>query len=451
MRDGFRSFLKLLEEKGEVLRIKEALSPVHEISAAMRRLDDRSSQLVVFENVCGYTVPVVWNLLGGKRVATAMGIPANADVSAEFYRRTETRIKPRVMERGPVLDVEATGTDVLATIPVLTHHDLDASPYFTSAVTVARDPATGLQSMGIHRLQVRGRGRLGILLNSPPLSEFWKKAESMGRDLEIAIVVGIDPLTWLASVTYAPQGIDKYEMAGALRQEAIEVVPCRKVGLTVPAEAEFLIEGKVLGGTREVDGPCGEVNGVYGTFVSPAVEVLSISHRTNPIYHALLPRTLEEARLMSVSWGPQITRTLQSQFPWVANTHLDEYDYGTLIIQGTKPGDGAPRELLEHTLANFARIKTVVIVDRDIDIHDRREVALALATRMQPDKDVLIKPNLSSYPLDPSATATSEGFRGSKIGFDATKPLMNNEKYAKTRMPDEVDREIETLLDRYLV
>ncbi len=449
MADGFRNFLNLAEEKGEVLRIGKALSPIHEIAAVMRKLDACSDKLLVFEKVCGYAVPVVWNLLGGSRIALAMGLESKADVTAEFYRRTEKLIPPRLLDRGPVLEVESAGTDVLEAIPVLTHFAGDVSPYFSSAVTIARDPATGRQSMGIHRLQVRGRGRLGILLNSPPLSDFWKKAQAAGRDMEIAIVVGIDPLTWLASVTYAPQGVDKYEIAGALRQDAVELVNCRKIDVSVPAEAEFLIEAKVLAGTWEVDGPFGESNGVYGTFNSPVVQVLSISHRNNPIYHALLPYTSEEARLMSVSWEPQLKRTLQARFPWVIATRLDEYDYGRLIIQAAKPSESAPRELLEHVLTTLPRIKTAIVVDRDIDIRNRRDVAFALATRLQPDKDVLIRSGLQAYPLDPSAAATGEGFRGSKMGLDATMPLTNNAGYAKTRMPEQVEQKIERLLKSY--
>jgi 2,5-furandicarboxylate decarboxylase 1 len=189
---------------------------------------------------------------------------------------------------------------------------------------------------------------------------------------------------------------------------------------------------------------------VYGTYTSPVAEVLAISHRANPIYHALLPFTSEEGKLISVSWEPQITRTLQSVFPWVTNSHLDKDDYSSLIIQVAKPSENAARDLLDHILTHFTRVKTAVVVDQDIDVHNRREVAFALGTRMQPDKDVLIKSNLRAYALDPSATATNEEFCGSKIGFDATMPLMRNEKYAKTRMPDEVDRKIEKLLRRYL-
>jgi 2,5-furandicarboxylate decarboxylase 1 len=450
MQDGFRDFVKRMEDRGELLRIGETLSPAYEISAAIRQMDDRTDKLVQFESVGGYTVPVVWNLLGGCRIAYAMGLDARADVSAEFFRRTANPLKPRLVESGPVLDVQVRGTDVLKTIPVLLHHAGDSSPYFTSAVIIAKDPATGLQSMGIHRVQVRGRGRLGILLNSPPVAEFWQKHQKLGRNMEIAIVIGIDPLTWLASVSYAPHGIDKYELAGALRQHPIELVQCRQVDLSVPAEAEFLIEGRVLAGTMEVDGPFGEVNGVYGTFQSPTVEVLSISHRTQPIYHALLPRTDEEAKLMSVSWGPQVTRALQTQFPWVTNAYVDEYDYGTLIIQIAKPSESAPRELIGHALGLLPRVKTVVVVDRDIDIHDRRDVAFALATRLQPDRDVVILADMASYPLDPSATETNTGYRGSKIGFDATMPLANHEKFAKVVMPDDANRKAAALLERYL-
>jgi 2,5-furandicarboxylate decarboxylase 1 len=450
MGGGFRKFLKLLEEKGEILRIPEPLSPVHEIPAVMRMMDNRSKKVAFFENVKGYAVPVVWNILGADRLATAMDLEPGADVSGEFYRRAEKPIEPKVVKQGPVVEVPVKELDVLKTMPVLTHHAKDVSPYFTSAVSIAKDPETGLQSMGIHRVQVKGPNKLGIFLGSPPLSDFFKKAEALGRDLEIAIVVGIHPLTWLASVTYAPSGVNKFDIAGALQQEAIEVVRCRTVDLTVPAEAEFLIEAKVLAGVRETEGPFGESSGVYCAYQNPVAEVLAISHRADPIYHALLPYTLEEVVLRGIAFEPQITRVLQTIFPWVARAHLDDPDWTRLIIQIAKPNESAPRDLLTYALENFHYTKTAVVVDRDIDLYDPRDVAFALANRMQPDKDVLIKSNVPTSKIDPSAMETAEGYRGSKIGFDATMPLVDNEKYEKIRMPDEVDRKIERLLRSYL-
>jgi 2,5-furandicarboxylate decarboxylase 1 len=244
--------------------------------------------------------------------------------------------------------------------------------------------------------------------------------------------------------------VDKLGLAGALQGEAVELVKCRIVDLAVPAEAELLIEAKILAGVRETDGPFGESNGVYGTYNNPVAEVLAISHRENPIYHALLPFTVEEARLRCVSWEPQVTRMLQSVFPWVIKAHLDEHDWTRLIIQVAKPSEGAPRDLLAYTLEQFTSVKAAVVVDRDISIYDQKDVAFALATRMQPDKNVIIKSNLSTLALDPSAKATAEGFRGSKIGFDATAPIAQHEKYEKIRMPEEVDRKIEALVRSYL-
>lgn len=450
MGDGFRKFLKVLEKKGEVLRIREPLSPVHEIAAAMRLMDNRSEKVAFFENVKGYSIPVVWNLLGASRLSIAMGLEADADVSNEFYRRTEKPIKPKAVKEGPVLDVSVKEVDVLKAMPVLVHHAKDVSPYLTSAVTFAKDPETGLQSMGIHRVQVKGPKRLGIFLASPPLSDFLKKAEAMRRDLEIAIVIGIHPLTWLASVAYAPSGVDKLDLAGALQREACEIVKCRTVDLKVPAEAEFLIEAKIPAGVRDTEGPFGESNGVYCTYQNPVADVLAISHRAKPIYHALLPWTSEEAVLMCVSIESQMTKMLQKVFPWVTRTHLDENDWTRLIIQGAKPIESAPRDLLAHTLEQLAYIKAAVVVDSDINIYNPRDVAFALATRMQPDKDLVIKSNLHTLELDPSADETAEGFRGSKIGFDATMPLVKNEKYEKIGTPEGVDRKVEKILRSYL-
>ena len=106
--------------------------------------------------------------------------------------------------------------------------------------------------------------------------------------------------------------------------------------------------------------------------------------------------------------------------------------------------------MIEHAIRLLPRVKSVVVVDNDIDIQDRREIAFALATRLQPDTDIVILPNTGSYPLDPSSRTTHDGYAGSKVGYDATKPLADNEKYAKVRMPETVDRKVERVLERYL-
>lgn len=441
---GFRNFLERLEERGELVRIKEELDPRYELAAAMRYMEKK---VPFFEKVKGYSVPVVGNLLSNRqRLALALGINPDADVTGEFLKRTKKMVPPVQVASGPVREVTEVRPDILGVIPVLTHHEKDASPYFSSAVTIARDPETGIRGMGIHRIQVKATNRVGIFLGSPPLSEFLRKAEIRGEDLPVAIVIGMDPLTWFASVAYAPYGIDKMGIAGALRGQPVELAPAPVTGLEVPAEAEFLLEGRVLAGVRELDGPFGESNGVYLAYDNPVVQIEAIHHRTNPIYHALLPFNPEESVLIGVSWEAQTLKVLQADFPMVVKMHLDVHDWTRAIIQVSEMGQNEIKKFIEHVLENYPYVKQLVVVDTDINVYDPMEVAFALATRMQPAADIIIKTNLPSSALDPSTEFNEGRFFGSKIGFDATIPGRDKVKFEKISIPGEVYSKVVGLL-----
>ena len=194
-------FISRLDKAGDLVRIKQRLSTKYEISAVLDLADKTTGQTVLFERVRGYSVPVVGNLLSRRRrLALALGVE-ESELLKEYSKRVKRRVKPKRVSDGPVMQrVVERNLNILKEIPVLTHREGDASPYFTSAVTMAKDPETGASGMGIYRIQVRGRNQVSLNFQNPPLSQFLRKAEAMGKELEIAIVLGMDPLTFIASV-----------------------------------------------------------------------------------------------------------------------------------------------------------------------------------------------------------------------------------------------------------
>ena len=205
--DDLRSFVSDLEAAGEVVKVDAELAPEFEIPAALRYLDRRDDRTILFRRVKGYTVPVVGNVFQNYRnIAMALGLQDSRAVLAEYRKRSKELIKPEVRQSGPVKEIIVRqDIDILREMPVLTHHEKDAGPYFSSAVTIARDPQTGIRGIGIHRIQVQGKNKIGIYLGSPPLSRFLSSAEAMGKSLEIAVVIGLDPLSFLSSITFAPE------------------------------------------------------------------------------------------------------------------------------------------------------------------------------------------------------------------------------------------------------
>ena len=165
---ALRDFISTLEEVKDIVRIKESLSTKYEISAVVDVIDKKSGQAVIFENVEGYNTPVIGNLLSKhRRAALAMGVEEKRLVQ-EYLKRVHTTVKPRIVSDGPVKEIIIEDKiNIIKEIPVLTHHEHDIGPYFTSGVVVAKDPETNVRGMGIHRVHLRGPYEISIDLATP--------------------------------------------------------------------------------------------------------------------------------------------------------------------------------------------------------------------------------------------------------------------------------------------
>jgi 2,5-furandicarboxylate decarboxylase 1 len=338
-------------------------------------------------------------------------------------------------------------------MPVLTHQERDAGPYFTTGVVIAKDPETGIRGMGIHRIQVKGPRTLGILLNNPPVAAFLEKAEKRGDPLEIAIALGLDPVTFFSSIIWAPQGIDKFDIAGGLLERPVPLVRCESVDLEVPARAEFVLEGRVLPGRREPEGPLGESTGYYFTFNNPVIEVQAVTHRNDPVYHALMPFAGEEEVLINFSWQMENRLSFLEAIPGLKDISLKHLGLIT-VAQVAKRQEGDGRRVIEALFDAGIPNKIVIAVDEDVNIADMGDVWWAMATRFQPARDVIIKEGLRGLRIDPSATEQAGGASGSgrpevvssKIGLDATKPLDQWKKFDRIGVPPKVRERVAALL-----
>ena len=442
--DDLRSFISGLDEAGEIIKIEAELSPTFEIAAALRYLDRRNDKAILFSRVKGHTIPLIGNLFQSYRsIATALGIKDSQKVMDEYWKRSSTRIKPEIEKSGPVKEVILTGDiDILKIMPVLTHHEKDAGPYFSSAVTIARDPQTGIRGMGIHRIQVKGKNKIGIFLGTPPLSRFLSLSEAKGKPLEIAIVIGMDPLTFLASITYAPEGIDKFDLAGGLRGIPVELVKGETVDIEVPRYAEFVMEGQILPGVRETEGPFGESGGAYLTVQNPVAHINCVYHRKQPIYHALMPFNKENGIITNLIWEATQLDNIQRSLPAVKKVHLWGSVGEVAVVQIEKNADDDGRKIIKDLFNLLTRAKGIIVVDTDIDIQDPYEVEWAVFTRFQVDRDLLTIAGVLGSVLDPSAN----GGLTSKWGVDATKPLKEALKYERIAPPTWAMEKVKTLL-----
>jgi 2,5-furandicarboxylate decarboxylase 1 len=391
-----------------------------QLAAIANRLDGRKASF--FPQPGGHPVPVVSGLTSDRGwMAEAMGVAPSA-LLPHFQRAAANPVPSREVTEAPVQEVVHSEVDLARILPLPTHNEHDSGAYITAGLLISRNPRNGIQNVSIHRLQLNGPDRLGVLLLPRHAMAYLHMAEEAGADLEVAVVVGVDPMTLLASQAIAPLDTDELEIAGALHGAPLPVVRCRTNAVRVPAEAEIVIEGRVLREAREEEGPFGEFPQYYGErALRHVIKVDAVTHRRNPIFHTIVGGGLEHLLLGGIPREATLLTHLQRSFPSVRDVHLSKGGVCRyhLVVQMEKRSEGEAKNVILGAFGGHYDIKQVVVVDMDVDIHDPREVEWAIATRFQADRDLVVVADSQCSKLDPS---TRDGV-GAKMGLDATIPL----------------------------
>ncbi len=418
-----RSFLKVLLEENELLAIMDPIKTQYEVTAVLSKvLGEQGGPAVLFENVIGFPGQrIVGNLLAGRhKLALALGCETAQLRDVYLDKRFKTLEPELVSADVPSQEIVHNGApDLSALLPAPIFHAGDAGSYLTAGVLMARDPVSGVLNTGIHRLQLKGKNRLGVFLASPPLSDYFKRAEQDGKALPVAVALGLHPAELLAAaVTIKKDLKSKVDLAGAMAGRPVTLAPAVSIDLPIPALAEIILEGEIVPGVREEEGPFGESTGYYFQAQSPVIEVKTVTCRRDPILSVIMPWGMETEVILSAFSGAELWQELNRLIPAVLEV---AFLPGALTFQGVikVAPNLSSREV--HRLIYLAlnldrRLKHVVVVDEDIDIHNPREVLWALATRFQGTKDLLCLDGLEGYSIDPSAT---NGVTA-KVGFDAT-------------------------------
>src|SRR5262249_5070333 len=295
----------------------------------------------------------------------------------------------------------------------------------------------GAQNVTIHRLQLNSAKRLGVLLLPRHTLAYFRMAEEKGRDLPIAIVVGVDPLTLLSSQAIGPLDFDERPLGGSLHGKPLDVVKCLTSEVRVPAESEIVLEGRILAKTLEPEGPFGEFPQTYGERAERhVVEIDVVTHRKSPIFHTVNGGGLEHLLLGGIPREATILNHLQRSLPCVKDIHLSRG--GTmryhLYVRIKKTREAESKNVIAAAFGAHYDIKHVIVVDEDVDIHDPNEVEWAMATRFQADRDLVVIGDAQGSRLDPSAR---DGV-SAKMGIDATVPIAERGfRYTRIRVPGE--------------
>ena len=450
MSQDLRDFLKQADEKGVVRHVTEEVKREYEMSTLMMDLDkEHRYPIVCFDKVENSEFPVVTNILGCReRFAEGLGVAADK-VSETYAARIRSRIEEvKVVENAPFNAHTITGDDIdLYKLPIPTHFPIDAGPYVTSGLCVAKDPESGAETLGFHRMQLKGKDKLGISLHSRQrLWEYFRRSEERGESLKAAIVIGVHPNISLGSMALVPYDQGKYGAIAGLFGEPLEVAPCLHSDLMVPAYAEIVLEGEILADVREKEGPFAEFTN-YACYRSTenVFKVTAIRYRENAFYHDITPgMSSEHVTVVAVQREGDVLNALHQTLPNIKAVHAPFSACGLFhcYISMKKIAEGKPQQAIYAAFAVDHNIKMVVVVDEDVDVYNEEEVLWALATRLQADKGVTILPQHlgMGVTLDPS---TDELSRTSKMGIDATKPMSGFAP--KIEMDEEVEKAVKRL------
>lgn len=450
MSQDLRDFLNQLDADGEVKHIPEEVKRTHEISTFVMELEKKKKfPVLVFDQVEKSAFPVVTSILSTReRLAKALGVEADK-VSETYASRIKNRIEEtKLVEEPPFAEHCITGDDIdLYKLPIPVHFPIDAGPYVTSGLCVAKDPLSGVETLGFHRMQLKGKDKLGISLHSRQrLWEYFRRSEEKGESLEAAIVIGVHPNIALGSMALVPYDMGKYGAIAGLFGEPLEVADCKTVDLQVPAYAEIVLEGEILSEVREKEGPFAEFTN-YACYRSTenVFKVKAIRYRKKAFYHDLTPgMSSEHVTVVAVQREGDVLNALHQTLPNIKAVHAPFSACGLFhcYISMKKIAEGQPQQAIYAAFAVDHNIKMVIVVDEDVDVFNEEEVLWALATRLQADKGVTILPQHlgMGVTLDPS---TDELSRSSKMGIDATKPMSGFAP--KIQMDDKVIQDIQRL------
>lgn len=456
-----RDFIALLEQRGELVRIKQEVDPYLEMTEISDRTLRAKGPALLFENPKGYDVPVLCNLFGTpERVALGMGqenVSALRDVGEllAFLKEPEPpkglldlwekrhdfkqvlNMPVKVVKKAPCQQIVLEGDQVdLDQLPIQTCWPGDAAPLVTWALAITRGPEKDRQNLGIYRMQKIAKNKLIMRWlahrgGALDYRDFQKK--NPGKPYPVAIALGADPATTLGAVTPVPDTLSEYAFAGLLRGEKTQVVKCIGSDLQVPASAEYILEGFLHGDEAE-EGPFGDHTGYYNEVETfPVFTIDRITYRENPIYHSTYTgRPPDEPAILGVALNEVFVPILKKQFPEIVDFYLppEGCSYRMAVVSMKKQYPGHAKRVMMGVwsfLRQFMYTKFVIVTDDDVDVRNWEDVIWAMTTRMDPVRDTVM---IENTPIDYLDFASPVSGLGSKMGMDAT-----------NKMPGETNRE----------
>lgn len=437
----FREFLAALEKEGQLLTVNEEVKPEPDLGAAARaasNLGDKSPALL-FNNIYGYhNARIAMNVIGSwPNHAMMLGMPKDTPVKEQFFefakRYDQFPMPVKREETAPFHENEITeDINLFDILPLFRINQGDGGYYLDKACVISRDLEDpdnfGKQNVGIYRMQVKGKDRLGIQpVPQHDIAIHLRQAEERGINLPVTIALGCEPVITTAASTPLLYDQSEYEMAGTIQGEPYRIVKSKLSDLDVPWGAEVVLEGEIIAGEREYEGPFGEFTGHYsGGRSMPIIKIKRVYHRNNPIFEHLylgMPWT-ECDYMIGINTCVPLYQQLKEAYPNEIVAVNAMYTHGLIAIVSTKTRYGGFAKAVGMraltTPHGLGYCKMVIVVDEDVDPFNLPQVMWALSTKMHPKHDAVIIPDLSVLPLDPGSNPSGITH---KMILDATTPV----------------------------
>ena len=467
-----REFVAALEQAGELVRVQAPVSRDLEIAAITDQVSKSKTgnKALLFENVEGSRVPLLINALGSeKRMCLAfqcgsldeMGEKIDALIAA-LERKPEGLVDkfkmlfklkdlsdyfPRAVKTGPCKDVIRKDKLDVNQFPVLQCWPGDAGRYITLPMVFSRHPVTGKRNCGMYRMQV---------FNGTEIAMHWQLhkhgahhamlAQGKGdTKIPVAVAIGCDPATVFSAMAPLPDDVDEMLLAGFIRGEAVDMVPCETVPLEVPAQAEIVLEGYVDLVDLRQEGPFGDHTGFYSLDEKyPTFKLTCITHRADPIYQTtIVGKPPQEDCYMGLAVGRMFLPIMKKQFPELVDMHMpfEGIFHNLMILSIKKRYPGHARKMMQAIwgLGQAMFTKCIVVVDEHINVRDLAQVTWYALNNIDPERDI----QFTQGPVDVlDHSSRSLGF-GSKMGVDGTRKVAA-EGFSR-RWPDEINMDAATL------
>lgn len=442
------SFIAELDRRKELARIKDRVSPDLEIAAVIDRVSKSpgGGPALLFEQPTGASMPVAANLFGStSRICLALGVEHLDELAHEIEELTTppqprgfmdalklmplvnrlTDLMPKTVKDAPCQEVVRMdgGLDEL---PILKTWPEDGGPFITLPLVITRDPETGMRNIGTYRMQVYDRRTTGMhWQRHKGGAQHHRVAERLGKRLEVAVALGADPVLIYSATAPMPEGLDELMLAGVIGKRRVEMVKCRTVDLEVPASAQIVLEGYVEPGERRREGPFGDHTGLYSLADDfPVFHLQCITMRKSPVYVTTVVGRppMEDYYLGKASeriFLPLIRKTL----PEIVDMHFPAAGifHNIVLVSIDKRYPGHARKIMSAFwgLGQLMFSKCIVVVDKDVNVHDEAEVAWIAGTHVDPARDI----EITRGPVDDLDDAAMFPSFGGKMGIDATKKL----------------------------